>query len=765
MMRFVLAALLLLTPLTAFAATYSGVSLEGASDEVVAASSDYVTLVVFGDTQALMADCAVSSATDRCPEFDASLDWIQTNKTTENIAGVFFVGDLIDAGTPLPPSIDGGTATECDDQTVGSWTVPLASEATCRAHDGNQTNCEAETGCFWYNGTASSANDCLTCARVDLADDQWDAFVARTDRLEPTGNIDIPFFLTKGNHDNAGEEHLTDPAREPEGYNTRYEDTYWQGLESGYGGVSVFEHVSVNSDVDGDGQAWTFDMDGTEVLVVSPPYVSNVGVESGQITWALDVLTDYPTTPAILLVHSLGQTDATIQGISETVAPNLFAAFGGHTGSNSAVVDTNGNELLINTVTDWTSASVGGENDYITLVRWYPSTQEIEVYDYSVNGDVSDATSGNVVSKQSFDIMPAILATDAPYDLSEHTARIDSVFADTYPPRWPIEPTITSTSTATTCADLVTGIVNGEHVTIETGVTIGSSGSPCSSVVITESDVWLELEGTATVWLTSFNLSGDRIKITGGTLNSSTTNFCNADDLLIQNVNFGTSSDATVENENGCSRTVSTVRNAYVSNTIYGDRYGLFQGQPGTTVTDLIIVNNDITCSPYTTSDGEVCIRVQWGDRVWISDNRIESVHNAKETIRFYAANDNAAVVDNVLVKNTGTNTTAESHSGTHLGAQNNIWFTDNRYMSETSNTTTEVSFGTHDSGTYPCDNMNAIDNEVWTPNNDTFNQATYINACSNVTVSGNTNGDIDDVTPYNGSIPTCATLGCGADN
>lgn len=71
----------------------------------------------------------------------------------------------------LPPTIGGSNVDACDSEdfyTSATWTVPLASEATCRAEDGNGvTACEAvggaNKGCFYYDG---GPNHCLSCARL-----------------------------------------------------------------------------------------------------------------------------------------------------------------------------------------------------------------------------------------------------------------------------------------------------------------------------------------------------------------------------------------------------------------------------------------------------------------------------------------------------------------------------------------------------------------------------------------------------------------------
>jgi len=391
------------------------VAVTGASPGSAATSggvtaSAYRTVVIIGDTQS-----HVRGGSPRYADFQAQIQWIIDNKYTENIDFVMSVGDLIDAGTTLPVQIGGMSGPgECDGENSG----PYESFAFCDAEShptGNELSCEAlgtaTTACYWYDDNFNPP-DCLPCSFTPTAAAEWTRFDTQFDRLLPGGDTaaGIPFLLTKGNHDNPGNDFAIDSDREPEGWNQRYNAAFWDSLNGTYTD-RAYEHVGQNLDVEGDSHSWIVQIGTQPVLVVSIPYISGSGVPPAAQTWAINQMTAPVDAdkPAIVLVHHAGSVRNAISNVSEVVAPNLFLVSGGHFGQGKSI-RTNGGETVLETVTDWTLASRDdtngvSQNDYITLIRFYDDGT-MEAFDYSVSGNARDSASANTIVRQAFDILP-----------------------------------------------------------------------------------------------------------------------------------------------------------------------------------------------------------------------------------------------------------------------------------------------------------------------------------------------------------------------
>ena len=361
-------------------------------------------------------------------------------------------------------------------------------------------------------------------------------------------------------------------------------------------------------------------------------------------------------------------------------------------------------------------------------------------------------------------------ASTDPYDLSGIEADLVAAFDDesSARPSWPTEPTIESgPNNATTCADLESGIVHGEHVRVASGTTIGSAGTPCGTINFA-GDNRLEIQSGATVWASNFSISGAgdaRVQIDGGgTLETNSASFVNSDDILIDGIYVSTFDDG-IDSDNFVSSTVFVSRHAYVNNAIEADRYAFFYGQ-ATGVDDLIVAGNDVLCSRTPTNDGEACIRTQVVDRYLNYRNRWQSVVDEKEAVRLYDDSDNALLIENVLETNPGgRKLTIESHSPSQQGNIANVNVVRNRFMTtETDSAGEEISYGVDDVAN-TCDLIVITANELWTANARTFSTDDYVPGtadCTNVTVSASVSGDID-LSPYFGTVPTCSTLGfCG---
>ncbi len=270
--------------------------------------------------------------------------------------------------------------------------------------------------CYWYDDTFNPP-DCLPCSSVPAADVEWTQFDIQFNRQLPGGDTTacIPFLLTKGNHDNPGNDFAIDPDREPEGRKQRYNAAFWDSLDGTYNDRAC-RHVGQNVDAAGNSHSWIVQIGNQPVLVVAIPYISGSGVPAAARTWALNQMTSPVDAdkPAILLVHDTGLVRASITNQSETLALNLFLVSGGHVGivagGNTKIFATNGGENVLQTRTDWTNSARNdtngiSRNDYITIIRFY-NDGTIEAFDYSVSGDARDSSTGNTITRQLFDILP-----------------------------------------------------------------------------------------------------------------------------------------------------------------------------------------------------------------------------------------------------------------------------------------------------------------------------------------------------------------------
>lgn len=783
----ILVIFLCLLPMTVFSdqgVTYAGVSVNAS------VGAEYATLVIMGDNQLESRDCrqgGTSPTTLRCADFQAELEWIEDNAAAENIAGVLFVGDLIDVGTTLPPGRFGGSASACDNEnfyTDGTYAVASTGggyTSSCNGYTGGvAATCEAYLfgtglGCYLY-----SNGDCLTCARNEVIKDEWDAFELMISTYLPN----VPWAAVKGNHDNAGDQYATDDDREPEGYDQRFDSTYWQGRDDPGSG---YEHVASYSGSGGDGHAWKMRLSAQgvdqDIIVVAAPLNDDGTITAAASSWVQDTFANYESLPGVLLSHWYGR--GTWPATTPyTDIPNLFAIATGHVYAghvqNDLISDGDVADSIIRVTNDWTSntdvdTNAVARNDYMTLIRWYPIDGEVEVKNWSREGQAfmdasafftKNSRSGEV-AKQAFDIMPPAL-----FDLSPYSTEIAASLGTH---TWPTHPTITSTTTISsggTCA--ATGFTTaatagGEHIIVETGVNLTS----CN--VTLASNTWVEMQGTATI---AGNLQGgtnDKIKITGGEVNATGEISMSGDDIIVKNVVWNNSNVGT-----NIRIGLSTSRHAYVNNTFRTQSYtiALFNAMPldascptdeGTqpSRTDISVIANDIECG--LTID-EACLRFQSSARSLIAANHITN-DQPKEPIRFYAYQNNGLVIDNILDEDTNS-ITFQSKSG-QCGTISNMHAIDNRMFNLGTDGGVDAQAGT-DSNSQSCNTVYFNGNERITNPGGSFTIAP--GDCTVDETPANSAFDID-LSPYgdgsegSGVVPTCSTdygrtaLGCGADH
>ena len=682
--------LALLVAAPSFGASVSGGSIAGGSvGSVNAAPAEYYTFVVFGDTQYQSRDCAISSATGRCPEFDASLDWIRDNAAAENIVAVAFVGDLINAGTPLPFT---STCDAPDPPTARSLgdCSPFASEGTCgSAFSGD--------GCGW---TTTATPPCAPCTLVDDADAEWTAFNTRAARIA-TGDISLPMMMAQGNHDNDGAANGSFPLREPQGWNDYYSATYWESIDNG----TTYDYLSAETyvDADGNGHAWTITVGTQDFLVVAPPMpAGGGGISSAAMAWAEGVMSDYSTLPAILLAHwiSDGDVEATID-TSSISAPNLIWAAGGHVDNGGSVgTTTNGAETVVETVSDFTNNSpldtLGNpQNDWLTLFRWYPATNEAEVVNFSPASGLNSASLN--LAKQSFDIMPPILGDGALYDLSPHADRINLAFGDdtnggNLPPAWAIQPSASTVCAATNASELSACLnLADRRITVAAGTYVGP-------FTLDEDDTWLDMDNGAV-------LSGDftvasntqRVKISGGHIRDGSVRITGPyNDVTIDNVNI-LNNQANPYTTALCFGSVGPCQRLTVINsTIRSSRWTmLFDNTGSLTTNDVIIANVDAWSDHVEGAlNDESVLRLMEVERVIVADSHFRTSPTAKHVVRMHYGTDHVLLVNTIIDKASGgvSNIWLDTDSGTgELNDLNSIYIVENDLYQVQTTAQTEV--------------------------------------------------------------------------
>ncbi|MCR9093462.1 MAG: hypothetical protein NXI30_04540 [bacterium] len=303
---------------------------------------------------------------------------------------------------------------------------------------------------------------------------------------------------------------------------------------------------------------------------------------------------------------------------------------------------------------------------------------------------------------------------------------------------------------------------------IETGVTIGSSGTPC--VLTFASNTKLEMQGTAFLWgRYIINTAISNVEITGGEANVGTVfSTVNGDDVLVeQGVYTSTSGPVFYVGNSGGG---PTARVSIVSNEISAGSYAVL-ADPGAVPNhvDLMVVNNDITCA---TATDEACVRVQDGDGVTYLANRAFNTVGLKSCFRMYDGSVNALMAGNVCVNVNGLAafeiySTGEVGGPTdHRGDIDNVHILNNRHFySGTWSGVTSVfggqAAGSGGPGPYTCGDFFSSGNQLISSNDATYVES--VASCSGYTedTSGDRDLDLDDA-PYNGSPPDCSTLGCG---
>ena len=336
--------------------------------------------------------------------------------------------------------------------------------------------------------------------------------------------------------------------------------------------------------------------------------------------------------------------------------------------------------------------------------------------------------------------------SEAPYDLSGYQTEISNSLGTH---SWPRSPEITSGPTEVVdCSSLVASLrVPGRHTVVRSGITIGGCG-----LVNLSSNSWLELQGSATLNTGIQGGTNNRIRITGGTINSPQTAFMNGNDVLVQNVVWS--------NANGVAFQSGSVahRHAYVNNTINVGVYAFILSPWDGDRRDFSIIANDILCSQ--TRD-EACVRIQSATRTLVAANRIQNQIDNKEPVRFYAANSDSLIIDNVFEGN-GISAVTMNSTGAQVGDIRNMHVIRNRMLHRGRDETgMEAFIGNPGGGT--CSGIWVTDNQRITSSNANWGIGGP-NNCSAITGRDNTGVDLE-ASPYNGTIPTCATLGCGADH
>lgn len=370
------------------------------------ATPDYVTIAVFGDLQRMMDDYRTGGPTEEgYAELDAAVDWIVANRDREKIDLVLAVGDLINSGIGLPPY--GSELAECDDEQGAPWRVDY--DVVCPGVDCptglNEATCKATAGLFWAGNPAEGAGSCASCQQVERAQTEWEGFELIWDQFEAAS---IPALLVRGNHDNVGTHNAIDTDREPLGWNDRYPTSAWQAS-------NLAQLVdSYDDNTTGDGHAWIVTVGGRRMILVTIACCTIDGVEDAAENWALGVMDDYSTLPAMVLTHHANSIETLIVDESETDAPNLFAYFGGHDSDRLKSIRTIGAKEVLRIETDWTNADGTPaddhdenrivQNDYFALVRLYLNTDEVEAFDFSPEGLSKNVTSANRILKQAFSI-------------------------------------------------------------------------------------------------------------------------------------------------------------------------------------------------------------------------------------------------------------------------------------------------------------------------------------------------------------------------
>ena len=716
----------------------------------------YRTIVIIGDTQSHINGTDAIGEGGRYDDLNDQITWIIENRITEGIDLVVHVGDMIDAGNNLPLS-DG-----CDGDPV------ITPVLTCAAENGNgEAACDAIAGCAY----AAHNGNCAPCTKVDDAAAEWARFLAIWSRLDGL----VPYILTKGNHDNRGHLAALFPDRDTNGWDQLFDDTYWEGLETGFAAWN-YDHLSAvaldGGGVEGFSRAWRTDVGGVTFTIVAPAAASGTLIDAAAQQWSADTLNLYPSDPGILLAHYIGLdafggdiADSVID-VSESVAPTLFLAAGGHTSGNSVNVVTNGGELVLEIVTDWTSATsndTGGtpQNDYMTRVQVWTgeSPTELSVRDYSVGSGLFENGLGasNRLDRQDFDIYPpsAAIDYDNPYDLSGLTTDTDAVFGVGLRPSWPTGPTVDGTPVvATDCSSLAAGLTaGGERVTVGAGVTIGSSGSPCGSITIA-ADTWLDMDSTSTIFASLTGADNPRIRMTGGNVTQFAPYTMSGDDLLVMNGTWVKSGGGTLfDTGTGFAGLIGS-RRAFVQNDLTGGSYAIFtQIWAGPTYhDDIIIVGNRLRGG---TTQNEVTVRLMNTDGAIYADNFCENDDNSKACLRFYDYTRNVLIADNAHIA--GSSYSYEVASvPTHPGDMDNVRIVRNRAFKNTTHAAQTVTTFQAAGGGFTCTNFFFADNELITPD-----VSPYTDQNCGGAGGGGTASDLD-AAPYFGVIPDCSTLGCG---
>ena len=183
-------------------------------------------------------------------------------------------------------------------------------------------------------------------------------------------------------------------------------------------------------------------------------------------------------------------------------------------------------------------------------------------------------------------------------------------------------------------------------------------------------------------------------------------------------------------------------------------------------------MNNDITCA---TNTDEACVRVQDTNRALYARNRAYNSVGLKTCYRMYDGTVNALMIDNYCVKPGTTSgalasfeilSTGEIGEVTdHRGDISNVHLVDNKEFWDGTYSSVVTSFGGQSSGSggpgpYTCDDVVSDGNELITSDGTATYGESFTN-CTNVVTDGGTTTALSAL-PWDGSVPTCATIGCG---
>ena len=221
-------------------------------------------------------------------------------------------------------------------------------------------------------------------------------------------NSALPLTLIPGNHDA-----LDSLAN----YNVFFPASRFSG-KTYYGGHYGSGSANANNYV-------LFDASGMSFIAIGLEYNPSTAV----IAWADSLLQTYSNRRAIVVEHSVLDTDATWEGKGQTIYDtlkdnsNLFLILCGHMhGENRRTETYNGNTvyILLANYQDYTS----GGNGYLRMMQFIPSTNQIQVKTYSpyLNKYETDANSQFTLSYDMGNPVGITVEADGPYSGYVNTA-------------------------------------------------------------------------------------------------------------------------------------------------------------------------------------------------------------------------------------------------------------------------------------------------------------------------------------------------------